>query len=158
MNRLVPTDRTNTPKTCTRLVQYGMVQPFGLGHELNRMNGELFETVVVPIANPSGTEGTARAIQHYKTPKSEIIVTHVVEKAGGALTRWPSNSGNSTPKRPTRRSSTCCPSSGGTFDFRPCMAETSLPPSSTVRRTRTRQSSRSHLVAEVDGRDSSPRI
>lgn len=48
------------------------------------MSGGLFETVVVPIANPTDAEETARAIQHYATPKSEIIVTHVVEKAGGA--------------------------------------------------------------------------
>lgn len=48
------------------------------------MSGGLFETVFVPIANPSDAEKTARAIQHYATPESEIIVTHVVEKAGGA--------------------------------------------------------------------------
>lgn len=48
------------------------------------MNGGLFETVFVPIANPEDAEATARALHHYASPESEIIVTHVVEKAGGA--------------------------------------------------------------------------
>ena len=48
------------------------------------MSGGLFETVYVPIANPTDAEETAQAIQHYANPESEIIVTHVVEKAGGA--------------------------------------------------------------------------
>lgn len=48
------------------------------------MSGGLFETVFVPIANPEDAEATARAIHHYATPESEIIVTHVIEKAGGA--------------------------------------------------------------------------
>ena len=48
------------------------------------MSGGLFETVFVPIANPKDAEATARAIHHYASPESEIIVTHVVEKAGGA--------------------------------------------------------------------------
>lgn len=48
------------------------------------MSGGLFETVVVPIASPKDAEETARAIHHYANPDSEIIVTHVVEKAGGA--------------------------------------------------------------------------
>ena len=38
----------------------------------------------MPIANPEDAGETARAIQHYATSESEIIVTHVVEKAGGA--------------------------------------------------------------------------
>ena len=48
------------------------------------MSGGLFETVFVPIANPTDAEETAQAIHHYASPESEIIVTHVVEKAGGA--------------------------------------------------------------------------
>lgn len=48
------------------------------------MSGGLFETVFVPIANPKDADATAQAIHHYASPESEIIVTHVVEKAGGA--------------------------------------------------------------------------
>lgn len=48
------------------------------------MSGGLFDTVVVPIASPKDAEETARAIHHYANLDSEIIVTHVVEKAGGA--------------------------------------------------------------------------
>lgn len=48
------------------------------------MSGDIFETVFVPIANPSDAEETARAVHHYAHEDSEIIVTHVVEKAGGA--------------------------------------------------------------------------
>lgn len=38
----------------------------------------------MPIANPKDAEETARAIHAYADSDSEIIVTHVVEKAGGA--------------------------------------------------------------------------
>lgn len=48
------------------------------------MNGDIFETVYAPIANPKDAEATARAIHHYAHDDSEVIVTHVVEKAGGA--------------------------------------------------------------------------
>ena len=48
------------------------------------MSGDIFETVYVPIANPEDAEATARAIHHYADPDSEVIVTHVVEKGGGA--------------------------------------------------------------------------
>lgn len=48
------------------------------------MSGGLFETVVVSIANPKDAEETARAIHAYADADSEIIVMHVVEKAGGA--------------------------------------------------------------------------
>lgn len=48
------------------------------------MSGDIFETVYVPIADPADAEETARAIQHYADDDSEVIVSHVVEKAGGA--------------------------------------------------------------------------
>lgn len=47
------------------------------------MSGDLFETVLVPIANPDDAEATARAINRYANPESTIIVTHVVEKGEG---------------------------------------------------------------------------
>ena len=48
------------------------------------MSGDIFETVYVPIANPEDADATARAIHRYAHEDSEVIVCHVVEKAGGA--------------------------------------------------------------------------
>lgn len=48
------------------------------------MTGDIFETVYVPIADPEDAEATARAVHHYAHEDSEVIVCHVVEKAGGA--------------------------------------------------------------------------
>lgn len=47
------------------------------------MSGDLFETVYLPIANPKDAEATARAVQYYAHPDSEVVVCHVVEKGGG---------------------------------------------------------------------------
>lgn len=47
------------------------------------MTDDLFETVLVPIANPDDAEATARAVHRYASPESTIIVTHVVEKGEG---------------------------------------------------------------------------
>lgn len=48
------------------------------------MSRSIFETVYVPIANPEDAEATARAVHHYADADSEVVVTHVVEKGGGA--------------------------------------------------------------------------
>lgn len=48
------------------------------------MSGDIFETIYVPIANPEDADATARAIHHYAHEGSEVVVCHVVEKAGGA--------------------------------------------------------------------------
>lgn len=48
------------------------------------MTENLFETVYVPIADPEDAEATARAVHRYADEESEVIVTHVVEKGGGA--------------------------------------------------------------------------
>ena len=45
---------------------------------------DVFETVLVPVANPGDSEETARAVHRYAHEDAEIIVTHVVEKADGA--------------------------------------------------------------------------
>lgn len=47
------------------------------------MSGDIFETVLVPIANPNDAEETARAVHHYAHEDSAIVVTHVVEKGDG---------------------------------------------------------------------------
>jgi nucleotide-binding universal stress UspA family protein len=47
------------------------------------MNANLFQTVMVPIADPDDARETARAIRKYLSPNSEIIVTHVVPKGEG---------------------------------------------------------------------------
>lgn len=47
------------------------------------MNEDLFETVLVPVADPDDAAATARAVHRYSHPESEIIVTHVVEKGEG---------------------------------------------------------------------------
>lgn len=47
------------------------------------MSGDLFETVLVPIADPDDAEATARAVHRYANRESTIIVTHVVEKGEG---------------------------------------------------------------------------
>ena len=48
------------------------------------MSDDIFETVFVPIANPEDAETTARAVHRYAHEDSEVIVSHVVEKADGA--------------------------------------------------------------------------
>ena len=47
------------------------------------MSTDLFETVVVPIADPDDARRTARAINPYLSADSVVIVTHVVPKGGG---------------------------------------------------------------------------
>jgi nucleotide-binding universal stress UspA family protein len=47
------------------------------------MNADLFQTVMVPIADPDDAQETARAIRAYLGSDSEIIVTHVVPKGEG---------------------------------------------------------------------------
>lgn len=47
------------------------------------MRDDLFETVLVPIANPVDAEATARAVYRYAHEDSTIVVTHVVEKGEG---------------------------------------------------------------------------
>jgi nucleotide-binding universal stress UspA family protein len=45
----------------------------------------LFERVVVPVASPEDARATSRAIQQYLDDEtSDLVVVHVVEKAGGA--------------------------------------------------------------------------
>jgi nucleotide-binding universal stress UspA family protein len=48
------------------------------------MRTDLFETVVVPVADPDDARETARAIEVYLDDGAEIIVTHVVPKGEGA--------------------------------------------------------------------------
>lgn len=47
------------------------------------MTEDIFETVYVPIANPSDAEQTARALYRYANDDAEVIVVHVVEKGEG---------------------------------------------------------------------------
>ncbi|MDG5760861.1 universal stress protein [Natronococcus sp. A-GB1] len=47
------------------------------------MVDELFETVLVPIADPADARQTARAVRSHLDPDSEIIVVHVVPKGEG---------------------------------------------------------------------------
>jgi len=45
----------------------------------------LFERVVVPVASPEDARATSRAVQPYLDGEtSEIVIVHVIEKAGGA--------------------------------------------------------------------------
>lgn len=47
------------------------------------MSQDLFETVMVPIADPDDARQTARAIREYLDTDSELIITHVVPKGEG---------------------------------------------------------------------------
>ena len=47
------------------------------------MTVDLFETVLVPIADPDDAARTARALRPYLGPDSAVIVTHVVPKGDG---------------------------------------------------------------------------
>jgi nucleotide-binding universal stress UspA family protein len=47
------------------------------------MAPNLFETVVVPIADPDDARETARAIRPYLDRDTELLVAHVVPKGGG---------------------------------------------------------------------------
>lgn len=46
---------------------------------------ESFDTVVVPIAGEEDAETTCRAIRQFVSGRSEIVVVHVIEKAGGGI-------------------------------------------------------------------------
>lgn len=46
---------------------------------------DLFKRVVVPVANPEDARATSRALKAYlDADASEVVVVHVIEKAGGA--------------------------------------------------------------------------
>lgn len=47
------------------------------------MGRNLFETVLVPIADPDDARETARAVRPYLDDGTELLVAHVVEKGGG---------------------------------------------------------------------------
>ncbi len=47
------------------------------------MSTDLFETVLVPVADPEDADETARAIEPYLAPGSEVVVAHVVPKGEG---------------------------------------------------------------------------
>ena len=53
------------------------------------MNRELLERVVVPVANEEDAHATADAISPYLHQKDEVVVLHVIEKAGGAPDKAP---------------------------------------------------------------------
>ncbi len=53
------------------------------------MNRELLERVVVPVANEEDARATADAISPYLHQKDEVVVLHVIEKAGGAPDKAP---------------------------------------------------------------------
>lgn len=44
------------------------------------MTDDLFETVLVPVANPDDAEATASSVHRYANPESTIIVTYIAEK------------------------------------------------------------------------------
>ncbi len=46
---------------------------------------DLFERILVPVASPDDARATSRAVEPYLAGEtSEVVVVHVVEKAGGA--------------------------------------------------------------------------
>jgi nucleotide-binding universal stress UspA family protein len=46
---------------------------------------DLFERIVVPVAGPEDARATSRAVEpHLSGETDEIVVVHVIEKAGGA--------------------------------------------------------------------------
>ncbi len=46
---------------------------------------DLFERVLVPVASPDDARATSRAVEPYLAREtSEVVVVHVIEKAGGA--------------------------------------------------------------------------
>lgn len=47
------------------------------------MYGNLFESVLVAVADPDDARSTARAVAEYLGPESELIVAHVVPKGEG---------------------------------------------------------------------------
>lgn len=48
------------------------------------MSNKLFERVFVPLADPDDAAETARALDQFVHDDSQIIIVHVIEKAGGA--------------------------------------------------------------------------
>jgi len=48
------------------------------------MSGDLFRSVVIPIADRSDAAATARAVAPHVEADDELTVVHVIEKAGGA--------------------------------------------------------------------------
>lgn len=49
------------------------------------MSRELFERVLVPVANPQDARATADALAHHVDGVGEIVIAvHIIEKAGGA--------------------------------------------------------------------------
>ncbi|WP_331233930.1 universal stress protein [Natronorarus salvus] len=53
------------------------------------MNRELLERVVLPVANEEDARATADAVSPYLHTGDEVVVLHVVEKAGGAPDKAP---------------------------------------------------------------------
>jgi len=53
------------------------------------MNRELLERVVLPVANEEDARATADAVSAYLHAGDEVVVLHVVEKAGGAPDKAP---------------------------------------------------------------------
>lgn len=50
---------------------------------------EIFESVMIPIANPDDARETARAVRAYLDDDSELVVAHVVEKGEGVPDKAP---------------------------------------------------------------------
>lgn len=45
---------------------------------------DVFQRVVMPVADPEDAETTARAFQEYAPDCEQVVAVHVIEKAGGA--------------------------------------------------------------------------
>lgn len=48
------------------------------------MTKPLFRRALVPVASPEDANATGRAVSQYLAAESELVVTNVIEKAGGA--------------------------------------------------------------------------